>query len=121
MWNHLHNLQNKPLHTRKVILYVSTVISFSLVVLLWLLLLNVQQAKESKTSYEGILSPFEGIKEIFTNMFEKIGTTNIPAIPQEINGDGVIDPLNMNIETSYNDKETGTTTVERATTTLFMQ
>ena len=117
MWNYLRNLQNKPLHTRKTILYVSTVILFSLVVLLWILLLNIQKVGESKTSSEGILSPFEGIKEIFTNMFENINTTNIPAIPQGLNENGIMNPSDTRIETSYTGTEIGTTTVEHATGT----
>lgn len=117
MWNYLRNLQSKPLHTRKTILYVSTVILFTFVVLLWILLLNIQKVGESQTSSEGILSPFEGIKEIFTNMFEKINTTNIPAMPQGLNEGGTINPSNMNTETSYNGAETGTTTTQSATGT----
>ncbi len=119
MWNHLRNLQNKPLHTRKTILYVSTVILFTLVVLLWILLLNIQKVGESKTSSQGILSPFEGIKEIFTNMFENINTTNIPAIPQGLNENGIMNSPDMYSETSYSATSTGTemgtTTVEHAT------
>jgi hypothetical protein len=121
MWNYLRNLQNKPLHTRKMILYVSTVIVFTLIVLLWVLLLNVQKVNESKASYEGILSPFERIKETFTKMFEQINTTNIPAIPQGVNNGGAINPSNINSETSYNATSTGmeigTTTVKHATRT----
>ncbi|MBI5817223.1 MAG: hypothetical protein HZB09_02235 [Candidatus Yonathbacteria bacterium] len=120
MWNYLKNLQNKPLHTRKMILYVSTIVLFSLIVLLWMLLLNIQKANESKTSSESILSPFDGIKETFTKMFEQIKTTNIPAIPQEINGGGAVNPLDINIATSTNGgMEMGTTTIENATGTPF--
>ena len=121
MWNYLRNLQNKPLHTRKMILYISTVVSFSIIVLLWILLLNIQKVNESKTSYEVIHSPVEGIKEAFSNMFEKINTANIPAIPQGVNKSGTINPSNMNSETSYNATSTGveigTTTVKHATGT----
>src|SRR3989344_1690115 len=117
MWNYLRNLQSKSLHTRKTILYVSTVILFTLIVLLWILLLNIQKVGESKTSSEGILSPFEGIKEIFTNMFENINTTNIPAIPQGLNENGIMNPSDPRIETSYMETEIGTTTVEHASST----
>ncbi len=104
-----------------MILYVSTVIVFTLIVLLWVLLLNVQKVNESKASYKGILSPFERIKETFTKMFEQINTTNIPAIPQGVNNGGAINPSNINSETSYNATSTGmeigTTTVKHATRT----
>ena len=118
MWNYLRNLQNKPLHTRKTILYVSTVILFSLVVLLWILLLNIQKVGESKTSSEGILSPFEGIKEIFTNMFEKINTTNIPAIPQGLNENGEKSPTkSFNSFEETEEASQASTTMEHATGT----
>lgn len=118
MWNYLRNLQSKPLHTRKTILYVSTVILFTFVVLLWILLLNIQKVGESKSSSEGILSPFEGIKEIFTNMFEKINTTNIPAIPQGLHENEITNPSNATrVETSYMGTEIGTTTTQSATGT----
>lgn len=115
MWNYLRNLQNKPLHTRKMILYVSTGVLFALIVFLWILLLNIQKVNESKAPLEGALSPFEGIKEIFTNMFEQINTTNIPAIPQGLNEGGMINPANMNSETSYGETNRGT---EMATGTM---
>ncbi|MDO8572690.1 MAG: hypothetical protein Q7S11_02855 [bacterium] len=68
------------MHTRKMILYVSTVVIFFIVVLFWILLLNIQKANETNVPREGILSPFDGIKETFTKMFENISTSNIPAI-----------------------------------------
>lgn len=118
MWNYLRSLQNKPLHTRKMILYVSTVTLFILIVFFWILLLNIQKAKEIKTSAGEILSPFEGIKEIFTKMFEDISTTNTPAIFNEMSNTGVTDQPNTNIETSFDGMnmgtENGTTTVEDA-------
>lgn len=127
MWNYLRNLQNKPLHTRKMILYISTIILFSFIVLLWMLLLNIQKANESKTPSESVFSPFEGIKETFTKMFEQIHTSNIPAIPQELNeglheqersqSGGVMNPSDMNTETTNQGMEMGTTTTQSATGT----
>lgn len=126
MWNYLRNLQNKPLHTRKIILYVSTIVLFSFVVLLWVLLLNIQKVNESKTPSEGILSPFDGIKETFTEMFEKINTSNIPALPQGSNEDlpvygtetsGTMNPSDMNTGTENHGIEMGTTTTQSATGT----
>ncbi len=121
MWNYLRSLQEKPLHTRKMATYVLTIFLFALIVFLWILLLNIQKVDESKTSHEGILSPFEGIKEAFTKVFKQIDTTNIPAIPQGMNEGGTINPSNMNSETSYNATNTeaviGTTTLKHATGT----
>lgn len=117
MWNYLRNLQNKPLHTRKIILYVSTITLFSFIVLLWMLLLNIQKVNESEISSESILSPFDGIKETFTKMFEQIETANIPAIPQRLNESGVMDLSGMNTETSNQGVEMGTTTIQSATGT----
>lgn len=121
MWNYLQNVRNKPLHTRKIILYVSTATLFALIVFIWILLLNIQKANESKISSEGILSPFDGIKEIFTKMFEGISTTNTPAIYNEVIDSGTIRTSNTNIETSYSGTNTGieisTTTINNATGT----
>lgn len=108
--------------------YVLTIFLFTLIVLLWVLLLNIQKADETKTTSEGILSPFDGIKEIFTNMFEQINTTNIPAIPQGLNeslpapgtarqADETMNPLDINTETSNQGVKIGTTTMESASGT----
>ena len=117
MWNYLRNLQNKPLHTRKIILYVSTITLFSFIVLLWMLLLNIQKVNESEISSESILSPFDGIKEIFTKMFEQIETADIPAIPQRLNESGGMNSSTTDIEILNQDGEMGTTTTEHATGT----
>lgn len=112
MWNYLRNIQNKPLHTRKMILYISTVVIFSGIVLFWILLLNIQKVHESPASREGLLSPFEGIKEVFVKMFEQINTSDIPALPPEIPVSEMKNTQNPSDDTQYNGAEMSTTSIE---------
>lgn len=111
---------------RKIILHISTVILFSLIVLFWILLLNIQKVNESKIPSESFLSPFDGIKETFIKMFEQINTSNIPALPQGLNEDlpvygtetgGTMNLSDMNTGTENQGIEMGTTTTQSATGT----
>lgn len=79
MRNYLRHLQEKPLHTRKAILYVSTVVLFGAIVLVWVVLLNVRNAHEFKTNADrNLLSPIDDIKEMFSKMFEAVKNENPP-------------------------------------------
>lgn len=95
-----------------MILYISTVITFSFIVLLWILLLNIQKVHESNMPRDGLLSPFEGIKEAFSKMFEQINTSDIPALPSEIPTSEIKNTQNPSDDTQYNGAEISTTTVE---------
>jgi hypothetical protein len=79
MWNYLRHLQEKPLPTRKAILYTSTVVLFCVIVLVWVVLLNVRNAYEFKTNTNNnLLSPIDDIKEVFSKIFEAVKNENPP-------------------------------------------
>lgn len=124
MWNYLKDVQSKPLHTRKLILYVTTAVLFVVIVFIWILLLNIQKAHEfTATSNEGALSPFQDIKEIFNNMFEAVKKEN----PMPFSGleQGVVststDTLSTTTDATNSTEEmTGATTTAATGTPLQM-
>jgi len=117
MWNYLRNLQQKPLHERKIATYILTVFFFIVIVFLWVMFLNVEKARESNTvSLGSILSPFQSVKDIFTSIFDGTQTVEFSGLndilPEEFFNEGQLMEGGQMMP-----KDMGTTTETIATTT----
>lgn len=118
MWNYLRSLQQKPLHERKIATYVLTVILFAVIVFLWIMFLNVEKARESNSSsLEGILSPFQSVKDIFTGIFDGTEIVEFPGL-EGLTPEDFVGGENLMQGEEMATQGVGTTTGNMATTTI---